>query len=333
MADDTRYAYAVARIRGMETRLLDRQWIERLLSESADGALKALSDSAYQEAMADVERPEDIEAGLTKATAETFDVVSAIAPDPSLIDLFRIRWDFRNAKSLLKASLLKLAGEEVGVVRGAGTLDADALAEAIRDRSYTMLPAFLTDALRDAEEAYRDVGELAVVDEVLDRAMWARALQVARASGEEFLVRFFEAEIDLANVRTFVRIKDAGHDRADLGRALVPGGTLDAAFFEGLLGEPFDALARRLEFGRYAPAAEVFRDWSQEKTPLLELACDNALLAEAEGSRTIAYGIEPLVAYILSRRIEIKLIRAAMTAKLDGLERPSVEARMRTIHV
>ncbi len=30
MADDTRYAYAVARVRGMETRLLDRQWIERL---------------------------------------------------------------------------------------------------------------------------------------------------------------------------------------------------------------------------------------------------------------------------------------------------------------
>ena len=51
MADDTRYAYAVARVRGMETRLLDRQWIERLLGETAEGALKALSDSAYQDAL------------------------------------------------------------------------------------------------------------------------------------------------------------------------------------------------------------------------------------------------------------------------------------------
>jgi len=333
MADDTRYAYAVARIRGMETRLLDRQWIERLLSESAEGALKALSDSAYQEAVEDVRRPEDIEAGLTKALAETFNVVSGVAPDPGLIDLFRIRWDFRNAKSLLKASLLKLDGDEIGVARGVGTLDADVLASAVADRSFTVLPAFLADALRDAEDAYGDRGEIGVVDEVLDRAMWAYTIEVARASGEEFLVRFFEAEIDLANVKAFIRIKDAGLDRGDLSRAFLPGGTLDAGFFGGLLGEPTDAFARRLEYGRFAALAEVFRDWSPGKTPLLELACDNALLAEAEGSKTIAYGIEPLVAYILSRRIEIKLIRAAMTAKLDDLGRAAVEARMRNIHV
>ena len=118
MADDTRYAYAVARVRGMETRLLDRQWIERLLAETADGAVKALSDSVYQDAMVDIERPEDIEAGLERALAETLGTVSGISPEPELIDLFRIRWDFRNLKSIVKASVLKLTGSEIGIVDG-----------------------------------------------------------------------------------------------------------------------------------------------------------------------------------------------------------------------
>ena len=333
MADDTRYAYAVARVRGLETRLLDHQWIERLLGESAEGAVKVLSDSAYQAAFADVERPEDIESGLERAMAETLDVLAAIAPEPELIDVFRIRWDVRNAKALLKASLLGVENERIGVVDGIGTLELGDMRSAIADRDYAMLPEYLTEALRDAEQAYRDRGELVAIDEVLDRALWERTLSVARQSSQAFLVGFFRAEIDLSNLRTFVRMKDAGAERAELLRALIPGGRLDAAFFEGLLGEPFDALARRLEYGPYPSLAEVLRDWSPERTAQLELLCDDALLAEVESARTTAYGIEPLVAYLVARMLEIKLIRAAVTAKLAGLERPAIESRMRKIHV
>jgi V/A-type H+-transporting ATPase subunit C len=333
MADDTRYAYAVARVRGMETRLLDRQWIERLLGETADGALKALSDSAYQDAIADVGRPEDIEQGLERALAETLLTVSEVSPEPELIDLFRIRWDFRNLKSLVKASVLKLAGGEIGIVQGPGTIDPGLLEKAVREKDYTMVPAFLADPAREAEEAYRDQGELSVIDQVFDTALWGRSLAVARERGEAFLLSFFAAEIDLANIKAFVRIKESGKDRTDLARAFIPGGTVDRSFLEGMLGEPLDAFARGIEYGPYGSLAPIFRDWSREKAHLLELACDNLLLKLTEPGKTIAYGIEPLVAFILMRRIEIKLVRAAVIAKLDGLTRGEIEGRLRSTHV
>ena len=157
MADDTRYAYAVARIRGMETRLLDHQWIERLLAEDANGALKVLADSAFQEAVADVGRPEDIEDGLVRSLAETLLTVSALSPEPELIDLFRLRWDFRNLNSLVKASLLKLSdedmgagGEGIGLVDGTGTVDLTVLRKAVADSDYVSLPNVLADAARAA---------------------------------------------------------------------------------------------------------------------------------------------------------------------------------------
>ena len=340
MADDTRYAYAVARIRGMETRLLDRQWIERLLAEDAGGALKVLADSAFQEAVADVGRPEEIEAGLTRALTETLLTVSALSPEPALIDLFRLRWDFRNLKSLVKASLLKLSdedggpsGDEIGLVDGVGTVDLTVLQKAVADADYVSLPNVLADAARAATESFRDNGELAGVDREFDLTMWAHLLVVAADGGSEFLAGYFRIEIDTMNVRTFIRVKESSGDRTDLSRAFIPGGTLDLSFLEEHLGEPVDAFARSLEYGSFGALAPVFREWTGERAHMLELACDNILLSYVEAAGTIAYGIEPLVAFILVRQMEIKLVRAAVAAKLDGITRDELEGRLRAVHV
>ena len=333
MSDDTRYAYAVARVRGMETRLLDRQWVERLLSEDGEGALKVLGDSDFQEHLSEVQRPEDIEKGLVGALASTLSTLSDVSPEPALMDLFRVRQDVRNLKSLLKRSLLKLEAEDIGLVDGVGLLPVGVLEKAVQDHDYISLPSFMADAATRAEETFRDRGELADVDGTLERALWAHQLEVAEDYGNEFLVGYLRAEIDLMNIRTAVRIKARGGERDDVAAAFVPGGTLDRSFFETAVSEPLDALARALEYGAYGELAEVLREWSQDRFYSLDLACDNILLATTESARTTAYGIEPLVAFVLRRRLEIKLIRAAVVAKLDGLVRAAVEERLRSIHV
>ncbi|MBD3368221.1 MAG: hypothetical protein GF405_08645 [Candidatus Eisenbacteria bacterium] len=332
MSDDTRYAYAVARIRGMETRLLDRQWIERLLSESPEGAVKALGDSAYQDAFADVADPGELESGLEQALASTLRDVADVAPEPELIDCFRLRSDAANLKAYLKASLLSVESDRIGVATGVGTLPPETLEKAVADKDYTALPDFLAEAARDAEEAFRDSDEVRAVDRVVDGALWRYQVETAREHRNRFLEDFFRAEIDLLNVKIFARVKESGGEAADLVPELISGGTLERIFFETEIGEPFDSFARALEFGPYAGLAPVFREWSPERMHLLEVACDNELLKRVDPAKTVSYGIEPLVAYILERRIEIKLLRTAIVGRADGLERRDVENRLRSIH-
>ena len=333
MSDDTRYAYAVARIRGMETRLLSRQQVERVLSESPSGALRSLADTTYQDALADVRRPEDIEMGLSRALAETLTTISAISPEPELIDLFRMRWDFRNLKSLLKALVLKLEPGEIGTLEGVGTVDLAVMEKAVREREHTVLPEFVAEVLRVAENEYASTGELASIDRVVDAAMWRHSLAAAGEHGNDFLVGYFITEIDVANVKMFARVKAAGRDPSELSAAFIPGGTMELSFFDSMLGEPMDAFARALEYGPYGELAPVFREWSIEKTFALELACDNLLLRRTETAATTAYGIEPLVRFILVRVLELKLIRAAVAVKLDGLPSSEIETRLRVLHV
>jgi len=332
MSDDTRYAYAVARIRGMETRLLTRQMVERLLGETPEGALSALSDTSYQEPLTDVSRPEDIESGLVAALTETLSTVAALAPEPELTGVFRERWDFRNLRALLKASVLGIGASGVGAVDGPGLLELAALEKAVQDKDYVQLPEHLTDAARRAEEAYRDSSELSSIDRVIDDAMWRRSLSVAEELRNEFVVGYLRAEIDLRNVRTFVRIKQARGELDRLDRALIDGGTLEPSFFKRLLQEPLGELARALEYGRYATLAVVLRDWGPDHMPALERACDNMLLRLTDAGSTTAYGVEPLVRYMLVRELETKLVRTVVTGKLDGIDRSELESRLRDLH-
>lgn len=334
MSDDTRYAYAVARVRGMEMRLLDRQWVERLLSESATGAIKALGDSAYEETISEIEKPEEIEIALMKALGETLSEVSSMSPEPELIDLFRLRWDHRNLKSLMKAACLKVEIDERELIAPIGTVSLEGLEAAARDKNYMALPEHLADAAKQAHEAYREQGEVLEIDRIIDLAMWDHSIEVAERARNAFLVEFFRTEIDLANIRTFVRMKVAGRDRSDLDRVIILHGRLDRSFFLRHMEESLDVFARDIEYGRYGELAATFRDWSNEKSfPLLERACDDCILKELEAAKTTAYGIEPLVAFIIYRQIESKLIRSAVIAKVDGVDRGEVESRLRSIHV
>jgi V/A-type H+-transporting ATPase subunit C len=57
------------------------------------------------------------------------------------------------------------------------------------------------------------------------------------------------------------------------------------------------------------------------------------LLDHVDQAKRQAYGIEPLVAFIVRRQLEVKLVRMAITARLDGVGRDVVEERLRAAHV
>ncbi|HSH26558.1 MAG TPA: V-type ATPase subunit, partial [Wenzhouxiangella sp.] len=55
MVPSERYGYAVARLRAMETRLLDSSVLQRLIdSEDLDGALKVLGETTYSSWLVDM---------------------------------------------------------------------------------------------------------------------------------------------------------------------------------------------------------------------------------------------------------------------------------------
>ncbi len=106
--ENTRYGYASGRIRVLETRLLNRTGITRLLeAESAEEVLRMLSEGEYGTAISGIQKAEDFEKALEVEMERTYALIDELSLDPELTQIFRIRGDFHNLKVLLKASYLK----------------------------------------------------------------------------------------------------------------------------------------------------------------------------------------------------------------------------------
>ena len=100
---DTDYLAISARVRAMETTLLTAERMERLLEARSDEEVsKLLQDCGYPEL--DAARPEAMDAALSQAREELLTDLGDGAPDPRYIDIFKLKYDYHNAKAILKAA-------------------------------------------------------------------------------------------------------------------------------------------------------------------------------------------------------------------------------------
>ena len=91
---DTDYLTISARIRAMEGRLLNRERMDRMIEARDDAeALKVLSECGYPDAAG-------LDSTLAQARAETFQDMERSVPDPRLVEIFQIKYDYHNAKTL-----------------------------------------------------------------------------------------------------------------------------------------------------------------------------------------------------------------------------------------
>lgn len=329
---EDQYTYAVARIRALETKLLDKTGLERLLGEDPQGVIRFLKETDYADSLAQITDPHDLEEGLNKEIKKVLNLLGEIAPDKELISLFRLRYDFHNLKVLLKAKYLHLPPEDA--LLDLGLLDPTVLRIAIEEGEYGDLPDPLKTALQEAIRDYESKGDLRTLSLSLDRLMWQHLLQTARKYDVPFLIELFQQYIDLANIKSFARIKSYQGGRDLLERALIPDGKLEPRSLIHLYEEPWDAFLHWLSFSPYEDLLEGLRSWSEVKSFWhLELACDNHILKYLEGVRGIFFGIAPLVCYLIYKENEVKLLRLLLVGKLNGAPVQRIRERLRAVYV
>ena len=96
---DTDYLFLSARIRAMERRLLTAQRLEQLLTApSVEACAQLLSEWGY----APVHDEPSLQAALSAQREAVFADVSRFMPDAEVLDVFRLKYDYHNIKTLLK---------------------------------------------------------------------------------------------------------------------------------------------------------------------------------------------------------------------------------------
>lgn len=326
------YAYATAHIRAIEPKLINRSKLDRLLDTAdASDAMKLLLESGYGSDQMDNSKDGagKIEALLSSELKKAYNLLFEILPDPQAVNLFMRRYDYLNAKLILKTEFLGLdAAKNLSPM---GTIKPDKLLALITERKFSELPEIFGNALSETLDAFNESGDPQEIDFILDRASFENMADDAKKSEEPFLIDMTKRLSDVANIRVFIRAKLLSRTRDFIRRALVKGGSISGSIFEELSEKSLDQFFATLKnselasLGQRLSEAVKLADGISEVEKIL----DDSIIIFLRQSKFVTFGIDPVIAYLFYKETEIKNARLIITGKANKIPQESIKERLR----
>lgn len=331
---DTRYLYAVSRVKALENNLLTRNTVERMLEATTpESALKILSETEYGNHFAEVDSVYDFEKALEAGLKSTYKVIDDSTRDHRFTLLSKLRYDFHNLKVLLKQKYLEQDYEYI--LSSLGSTEVETLKKAVADDEYAHLPYWMKTACEEAVVDFQLNKDPQRIDIIFDRALYASLIGLAEDIGDDSLKDMVKTEIDLININSFLRVKKMDKGARFLETVLLEGGFLNSSFFLDAVNEPVNSFLDRLSSTRYDRIAmEGVQSWIDTgKSTVLEKVADNFQLNLARAGKYAAFGILPIVGFLKAVENEAKLIRMVMVGKINGISADTMRERLRDVYV
>ena len=285
---DTNYLAITAMLAARETKMLSAERMERMIdAPTNDEAAKILEECGY----GDLSGLSAKEAGaaLEAHIAALFDEVEGMVPEVQLVQLFRLKYDYHNAKALIKAQAMVSAAAILARTTNPQAADFEL------DRAYFAQMLDLANGLSDGG----------------------------------FAKGYVQLQIDSANLRAAVRTRRMAKDADFLKTALIPGGTIGTdrvlAAFDS--AEVLTALYGNTWLGNAAAAGAAAM--SGGALTAFELLCDNALMDYIRAAKLRSFGAAHVSAYLAAMENETTAARMILTGRLAGLQPAVIRERLR----
>lgn len=334
MAKDLDFLYASARIKVLETKLLGRTAIERILdADGPEETLKLLGDTDYGNDIAEMENIYDFEKVLVNSMARTIRTLKESFEEHEIIRFFTVKNDYHNLKVIVKGSILGIEVKEY--FSPLGEVSPEEMLKYAEGDNTASIPDSLKEAFTKAMEAYESSQDPQQVDLVLDRALFKEMAAIVDKLKDDFLKEYFIAMVDLTNIKTMVRLKKMDAEGKTLENALLPGGSIEVEFFKEYFTRTSSDLIDALSYTPYQGVVEAGLNWWEENggPSGFEKLIDNYLIGLARKGLYKSFGSETVIGYLAARENEMKILRIIMVGKINNISTDMVRERLRDVYV
>lgn len=314
---DTRFTYAVARIRALEARLISPDDMERLLDEETpQDVLRTLSefpDYAPVLSAGDLLPEEILEEQLRRA----YTTVSELSLGSKVIQSLRLKYDFHNLKLLLKAKLLDM---EPNGFTSVAFFSPEQIERVAKEKAVVMAAGrFVGETIQAAVMLVDEVAAPDAVDRMLDRYYYG--VFPKNLSINPFLEEYARRTMDLLNFRTFWRIQVMGWPEERLADSLFPGGFLDDSFFSDEFATPLADFVPKVKDEAYRKILHeaLHRYQNTGDLALLDKLADDYLIQFLQRTKYYCFGLEPLVGYLAAKENEVMRLRTILFGRKKGI--------------
>ncbi len=308
--------------------MLSKSKAEQILDTSEfEDCAKLLADAGYP----DMSRMSirEIETTLAECRTDMFRELESMIPNTEILDLFRLKYDYHNAKVLVKSDAESL--DSTKLLSDSGRVRPEKLAELFREDRMNEVPGKLSEAIPAAKTLLDRSANPQLADFSLDKAYFEEMKELADRLGSSFAKGYVAVLADSTNLRSAVRILRMGKDIGYLHEALVPGGTVsEDRFVSAAGGEGFAAL---FEGSPLENAAQLGTEAiSGGNLTSFELACDNAVSSFLADAKRRSFGEECVLGYLAGKESELTAVRMILTGKLAGIPSGTIRERLRELY-
>ncbi len=321
---DKSYAYAVARLRHEELRLLNKAFMDQLISaRTAEDAARQLRDRGW----GSDDEGENLEALVSGETVRMWSYIEELVPDLAVFNVFRYPEDYSNIKAAVKES--RLEHDYPGIYSENGTVSPELVRNAVRGRNYELLPAAIAETAEKAHDTFLKTGDGQLCDIMIDKACLDAVRAAGRASEDKFIEEYAELSVAAADIKIALRANHTGKGREFLETALADSGILStgALINAALAGD--DAIASFLAYTDFADGTEALKTSNQA----FERWCDNMINDRMQSMHYESFGAGPIAAYIIARLNEIKSVGVILFGKQNGFPEQTIRERVRDTYV
>lgn len=328
--NDQNYLFLSALLRARESGMLSKELMERMVdAPSFDDAVKLVTDGGYAD-MSGMNAVQ-VEAELSKHRMEIFRELENMVPEKEIVNVFRIKFDYHNAKVMVKSQGANV--DAAYLLSDSGRISPTMLIEAYHSEDFRHFPYELKTAILEAKSVLQRTENPQLADFILDKAFFMELRSEAGKISSPFLKTYVGAMADSANLSAAVRTLRMGKDIDFLRKALVPGGTRgeETVAQAALSGDGLEAVFAGTAFE--TAAAKGAKAASGGSLTEFELACDNAVTKVLTGAKYVGFGAEIVVAYLAAVESEITAVRMLLTGKLSGVKPEKLRERLRDSYV
>lgn len=316
-ADDWQYAFATAKVRALETQMLNRATLLDMANASSfEQAIESLGSTEYALG-AGAKDFEQVEQMLKAKRSEIRALFKELVSDEALVQLLKEKDDFANLRLALRR---KLTDKDIGTdYSNEGSIPAEQFQEVFEQEDYHSLPMYMQEAIECAVLAYYQDKNVRQIDYALDRCQAEYKIGKALELNNVFLEGLFRIQVDLINIRTMLRLKFTESEERNV---FIPGGYIEEQRLKHGLDVGYEAIAALFFATPYYDVVDSGANYlaSNKSFLRLEYNCQEYLNGYLHTTNQITAGPQPVIAYLLLKENEIRTLRLILTAKKNNLD-------------
>lgn len=319
---ETDYLFASARVRAAENRLIG--------ADKTESAINAKDSSEIEALIGSVSAPEGSSDRLSAYLGSAYSFIAEISPSEDIASFLRYSYDCNNIKAALKCHFRETDCSEMLFPFGAVTVDK--ILAMPRELDFSALPKHMSEAAKEAFEAYAKTGDPQLIDIILDKACYRDMLDAAKS--DDFAYDLVRMKIDLTNIMMCIRIIRMGgglSERDVLERSLIEGGYLDRMKLYDSRSE--NEIAMLLSGSEYSSLSAFLDDGGKISLAEIERRCDDIYMKKVRTTKSLPFGAPLLCAYLVAVEYEVKNLRIILAGKRAGLSGEKIRDRVRLGYV